>query len=253
MKTHPHFPQIAGLSFSQWLETLPLPPPIRASIVLASEERTGSEWLCQLMGATGRLGRPMEYLNPHWNMRFIADYPHDVSGEVRAAHRAGITPNGVFAMKLHTQHFDRLQSQARLSEVFPDPVFVWLTRRDRLGQAISRARAQQSGRYHEYWHEERAEIYDAALIERTLSELLTLSGRWERYFARNGIEPLRVCYEDLSADPIAVIQAIAALVGEHVEAREIVVERELKIQRSEISEDWRRRFLADAADLDRFA
>ena len=253
LRWHPHLGDVVGLSCAQWLETLPPAPPIRASIVLASEERSGSEWLCQLMGATGRLGRPMEYLNPHWNSRFLADYPHDIPAEVRIAHRAGVTSNGVFAMKLHVQHFDRLKEHVRLGDVFPAPVFVRLSRRDRLGQAISRYRAQQTARYHSHWIEERPGAgYDAAAIERTLSELVALSGRWELYFARNGLEPLRLAYEELSADPRGALQAIAALVGEHVEASDVTVDRELEVQRDETTEEWRRRFLADMKNIDRF-
>ncbi len=220
--------------------------------MLASEERSGSEWLCQLMGVTDRLGRPMEYLNPHWNMRFIPDYPHDVAGEMRAAHRAGVTPNGVFSLKLHAQHFDKLQGEARLSEVCPHAAFVWLTREDRLGQAISRVRAQQSGRYHEHWHRDRPEAYDAQDIDRTLTEVITLSSRWERFFARNGVTPMKLSYERLQSDPVGAVQAIAALVGERIAPADLRVERELKVQRDAVSEEWRSRFLADVRDLDRF-
>ena len=251
MAVHPHFGDIMGLDLASWLARFPETPPIRGSIVLATGERTGSEWLCQLLAATERLGRPAELLNPGWFGRFIHDYPRDVVGAAAVAHRAGVTGNGVFCMKLHSQHFDRLvEAKVPLEQVFPNPVFVWLTRKDKLGQAISLCRARQSRRYHEYWGSDAPEAYDGESLSRILNEVTMLAMRWDCYFARNGVDPLHVTYEALQADPHGVIRSIGALVG--VEIDSFVAQESLKVQRDRTSDEWRARFLSQTRDLSRF-
>lgn len=246
---HPHFGEVGGLSLADWKRRLGAPPAIRHSIVLATEERSGSEWLCQLLAGTNRLGRPSEYLNGAWVRTFIADYPDRIEEQVPLAHHAGTTTNGVFAMKLHTWHFDRLSEAMRLTDVFPNPMFVRLTRRDRLRQAISLVRARQTNSYHAHTAKAAEEVYDADDIARTLKDVIRLSSRWDAYFARNGIDPLRIEYEQLEADPVGVMQQIARLVGEQIRPVDLEISRPLKVQRDSVTEAWRSRFLAQIADL----
>jgi len=90
---HPHFGRIAGTDLASWLDAYADAGPPDRSLVLATDERTGSEWLCQLLGATGRLG-PSEYLITDWMRRFIPDYPADVAAQVAIAHRSALQRTG---------------------------------------------------------------------------------------------------------------------------------------------------------------
>jgi trehalose 2-sulfotransferase len=248
---HPHFGDIGGLTLADWLNKSPSTASIRLSIVVTCEERTGSEWLCQLMAATGQLGHPSEYFNSNWFRKFIPDYPEDVAGEIRVAHRVGVSRNGIFSLKLHPWHFDKIMTAGHdLTDAIPNAVFIRLSRRDHLGQAISMMRARQTGRYHEYWRSRDSERYDTNELERVLVEIISSSARWTRYFARNGIEPLQIYYEDFCADPLGTVQQIGRLVG--VEVADLAVDRQLKLQRDDVSVAWRRRFLREAGDLNRF-
>ena len=127
---HPQLGIIAGRTLDSWIAQLAPAPAPSISIILASEERTGSEWLCQLMANTGVLGRPAEYFNPWWMRRFIPDYPDDAAAQIAIAHRVGTTPNGCVAIKLHAHQFDRISSQVSLADAFPRMRFVRLTRRN---------------------------------------------------------------------------------------------------------------------------
>ena len=252
MTWHPQLGNIASTELSKWLSGLAPSPPVRRSIVIASEERSGSEWLCQLMTATGSVGRPAEYLNAPWFRNFIPDYPEDAAAEMAIAHRAGTTPNGIFAMKIHPWQFDKLMKEGvLLSEAFPQRVFLWISRRDRLRQAISLFRARQTDRYHEYRQPQALEQYDRTSILHTLDEIVQSSARWTQYFARNGIDPLVVWYEDLEANSIGTIEAVARLVDVSFAQQSGTVERELKKQRDDTTEEWRQRFLSEARDIDR--
>jgi trehalose 2-sulfotransferase len=248
---HPHFGDIGGMQLEDWLSKSPPNPPIRLSIAVACEERTGSEWLCQLMAATGKLGRPSEYFNGDWFRKFIPDYPEDVAGEIHVAHRVGVSSNGVFSLKLHPRHFDKIVHAGEdLADAVPNVRFIRLSRRDHLGQAISMMRAQQTGRFHEYRRPANAERYDTTELDQVLAEIISSSARWTRYFARNGIEPLQIYYEDFCADPVGTVRQIGRVAG--VEIPDLVVDQQLKVQRDDVSAAWRRRFLREAGDLNRF-
>ncbi len=249
---HPHFGQIGGLDLQTWLAAYPdTAAPLR-SILLASEERTGSEYLCQLIGATGRLGRPSEYLNTYWMRRFIADYPDDVGAQMTIAHRAGTTANRCFAMKAHAVHMDRLLTGGSVTAAFPDPVFVRLHRRDVVAQAVSLYRARYSNRYHAHVVAEREIEFDGEAIRQALIELVRAKARWQVYLARNAIAPLTIAYEDLAADPFAAVREIARRLGETIDARAVELASPLRVQHDAVSVVWKQRFLDEYRNLDVF-
>ncbi len=247
---HPHFGRIGGLDVRAWLAAYPPGAPPVKSIMLASEERTGSEFLCQLMGATGRLGRPSEYLNTYWMRRFIADYPDEVGAQMAIAHRVGTTANGCFAMKTHPVHIDRLLAGGSVAAAFPAPVVVRLHRRDLVAQAVSLYRARASNRYHAYVVAERDIEFDGEAIRQALIELARARARWEVYVARNALDPLMIAYEDLAADPCRAVSEIACRAGEWVEPRDLDLAAPLRVQTDGVSVAWKQRFLDEYRNLD---
>ena len=76
--------------------------------------------------------------------------------------------------------------------------------------------------------------------------------RWQFYFAKNGIEPLELWYEDVAASPAAAVERVARLVGIPAPPLPEPSRLTLRIQRDEVSEAWRARFLAESADLTAF-
>jgi trehalose 2-sulfotransferase len=249
MTWHPQFGDIAGLTTAEWLSRFQKLDFICKSIVLATEERTGSEWLCQLMVETGVLGRPSEFLNGPWFRNFLNDYPLGVREQVAIAHIAGSTSNGIFSTKLHSQQFERLSPIMSLDQYAPNPIFVRLTRNDILGQAISMARARQSNQYHAHWRTEHDIHYDADLTMALLVEILQRRSRWELFFVRNGIAPVCISYEELLQDPIKQIRRIANGAGVSLPNEIQPPKRRLSIQRDQMSDQWRAQFIRDKAGL----
>jgi trehalose 2-sulfotransferase len=247
---HPHFGRIGGRDLRTWLAAYPVAEPPKMSIMLASQERTGSEFLCQLMGATSRLGRPSEYLNTYWMRRFIPDFPDNVDDQMAIAHRVGTTVNRCFSMKTHPVHLDRLLGSSSVTAAFPNPVFVRLHRRDLVAQAVSLYRARYSGQYHAYAPADREIGFDGEAIRQILIELARGKARWDVYFARNGIDPLMIAYEDLAANPYPIIHAIASRVGEAVDNRQLDLVSPLQVQQDVQSASWKQRFLDEYHNLD---
>jgi LPS sulfotransferase NodH len=136
--------------------------PVRAYVIAASP-RTGSSLLAEALTATGRAGNPDEFFDllpkneQHWIDRYqIPPGPHYLDHLIRASR----TPNGVFGFKLHWHQLPALRkrlAEARpvaepdqrrvldlLRQRFSDPRFVWLSRRNKVAQAISYYRAAES-------------------------------------------------------------------------------------------------------------
>ncbi|GBR00972.1 Stf0 family sulfotransferase [Acetobacter oeni] len=250
---NPHFESLNNKNLETWLAGLPRTVAPKKTIIVASEERSGSEWLCQLMCATGRLGRPSEYLNAPWFRRFVPDYPEDVPAGISVAQRAGTTPNGCFAIKLHPWHFDKLQEaraegKMTFAEAFPNPCFVRIIRRDILGQAISLSRARQSGSYHAHVEATGRPVFNADEITGCIREIATNRERWELYFARNGLTPLVIEYETLMRAPAKSIRDIARYAKIPLGLFFRKPAKPIEIQRNTESAEWRAAYLKVAGD-----
>lgn len=220
------------------------------SLVLATSERSGSEWLCQLISATKMLGRPTEYFNTYWMQKLVPDYPDAVHEQAVIAKKMGTTSNGIFSAKLHTWHFDRLSGAIKFSDIFPDPKFVHLVRMDRLGQAVSLYRARYSGNYTAHMNVKPDPDYDAAIIAQMLVELETCEMRWRMFFTKNNIVPLTVYYEDVVSQPKAQLRRIAKHMGVSLGLFFPMPTSPLPIQRDLKSLEWAQRFRRDYASMD---
>jgi LPS sulfotransferase NodH len=215
------------------------------TLIIASTPRSGSNFFCRKLRSTGVLGNPTEYFR-HW------DTPDVTTAErCRLAAEKGRTDNGVVAFKLFPEHFERLQKDIRLSEWFPDPIWVHLERKDLLGQAISLARAMQDGVWSSGKEPMKDALYSRWAIEASLAKIVANNGRWAAYFARTGIEPLRVFYEDISDEVDNVCQRIGIRLGLAVPVPS-TGDVDMKQQRDAQNDDWRQLFLAEAGDQSSF-
>jgi LPS sulfotransferase NodH len=227
--------------------------------VLCGAPRCGSSYLCNLLEATGVLGRPLEYFNGQGLRGFLAaDYPDDPEAQLQAMARYAVTPNGVYGLKMFPKFFDHA-IDTRWAERLANLSFVYLTRRDLLGQAISEVRAEQTQQWgpgNHRWGPPRTEhggpVYDFAAINAALISMVRQEGRWQYYFARNGLAPLRLVYEEWVVDPQSAVAAVAALVGLDETPVVEAGPNLFNIQRDDLTEDWRTRFLGQARDLGAF-
>lgn len=254
-----------------------LPPAsaVRRSYVIASLPRSGSTLLARALWDTGVAGAPGEYFNPRhmadffrrwgrvrpsavarlvlagprvwqqsgtWRSLSIPDY-------VRALKRHRTGPNGVFGVKLHYRHLQQsfLEPGHDVDELLEQPRWIWLVRRDHVGQAISYVRALQT----DAWREDagaRGEIhYDFERIARRLEDLRARERAWEHWLAEHGIEPLRLVYEGFVASYASTVRTVLRYL-EIAEASAVTVPPPpLRRQADALSEDWGERFRRDAA------
>ena len=199
------------------------------------------------MYRTGAFGYPLEYCNPGnwtvWSARARQAGQQSVLDFIKSV-RTG--PNGVFAIKLHHEHLNHFLRHE------PAPLsyrFVHLRRRDQLGQALSFARAQQTGVWISDMPETAPASYDWNLISAKLDILARGNARWTAFLAGQGVDPLDLWYEDVAADPQAAIREVARHLGIDLPESEINEEAFMPRPQKAASgakENWRARFISDS-------
>jgi LPS sulfotransferase NodH len=213
--------------------------------------RSGSNLLCQYLASTGLLGNPLEYFNaPARRMFGYPDYPDEPTRQIEHVLTMGATENGIFGLKVFPTQIDQLGNSVGWAGSLPNLAFVLLKRRDVLGQAISNLRATQTRQWRSTMPPEGLPAYDGHQIYAHLRGAVHDHARWNMFFARNGVVPTRIWYEDMLDDAQAVVDKVAALFGL---AGRATIKREkigLGIQRDALNEEWRARFLAEFRNLD---
>jgi LPS sulfotransferase NodH len=222
--------------------------------VICTVPRSGSNWLGQLLASTGRLGQPLEYFNAAARRALTdPDYPDNPRLQVERVLTMGSTPNGIYGLKLFAPQFREIEKGVRLTRDLPNLRFLFLRRRDLLGQAISWTRALQANQYRASQPLQGEWTYDGPFILARLRQAVEEYAQWSAYFARTGQAPLEVAYEDMLEDPRRVVEQVAALFGLSGRVRVRPEAVDIAIQRDAMSEDWRRRFLAEHGDMDRLS
>jgi LPS sulfotransferase NodH len=215
---------------------------------ICSIGRSGSNWLCELLTSTGRLGRPLEYFDGNAR-RMLTDpaYPDDPVEQIQRVLTMGATPNGVYGVKVFPWHVDAIRDRVRWAEALPNLHFVHLVREDVLGQAISLCRVNQTGRFRSPQSESSPPFYDGETIRGHIHLFARANARWTAFFARVGVQPLRLVYEQITRDPQRTADAVSNLL--QVARTRVDLSRvEQTMMRDDLSEEWRRRFIAEFGD-----
>lgn len=224
----------------------PQPHAARLSYVVMTYARSGGTFFAQLVGSTACLGRPEDWFNgTGYRNRGLSDYPLDRPGQLDMVRSRGTSGNGITGLKLSPMRIDDLEGFDWFGALQPK-LFVHLVRRDRLGRAISDIIAQQTKQYRSTSPVQGQPRYDRKLILNSLTQQAIDEGRAQLYFAMHGIEPLEITYEELCEDPEAMVQRLADALGVAGPAQFRHDLVELKIQRGEVNQAWRDRFLAES-------
>jgi LPS sulfotransferase NodH len=193
-----------------------------------------------------------------WASRFglgaIEDGELDYVDFVRGAVRAGSTGNGVFAARIMwgTMHLlvEALrrhiggQRDVDVLEGALGPLhFVHLERLDVVAQAVSWARAEQSG----FWQQgdrwcATAEL-DLDQVERLVATIREHNEAWRTWFDAQAVEPLGLTYESLVSNPVETVSRLLDFVGSGPPAAWAPVSPPER-QADALNAEWVRRYLA---------
>ena len=220
----------------------------RRGYAICTQPRSGSNLFCQYLSSTNQLGYPLEYFNgPGRRALGLPDFPDAPELQIDAILHMGATSNGVYAVKLFASQFATFSRRVRWMDLLPNLHFVYLSRDDLLGQAISWSRALQTSQYRSTQSATQIAVYNADHIRSQLLTIVRERAQWEVFFARTGIEPLRIIYERFLENRSSHVGLVADLVG----VENPVVDQgkiDLVIQRDAVTEEWRQRFRAESGD-----
>jgi trehalose 2-sulfotransferase len=218
-------------------------PPF-AGYVICATPRSGSTLLCRLLAATGRTGKPNSYYHraatmrewaTEWGLSSDETMPRvDVDrAYLSSVLRIGTAGTGIFGLRLHREYADLLSetlgrlfpghaSDARRFEAaFGNLLYIHLSRRDKVAQAVSLVKAEQSGLWHiapdgtelERLSAPQPLHYDFERIHREVCTLEAWDREWLAWFAAQRIEPMRIAYDTLSDDPGGTLTSICIALG----------------------------------------
>lgn len=212
------------------------------SYIICGTPRSGSTMLCSLLEAGG-LGQPQSY--------FRRQSISGIAEELGVAGSDGDDPVGFsrryldavleegragtawFGLRVMFETLPELS--ARLESLFPEaadapalferafgrPLYIHLSRGDKVAQAVSLFKAYATGLWHkgsdgselERTAPHRDTGYDGDAIGAIVDELELHDAGWRQWFASHGIEPVRLTYETLSEDPRAGLRTVLAALG----------------------------------------
>ncbi len=213
------------------------------SYVICTSPRSGSTLLCNLLAATCVAGNPASHFHDpsvsdwlgYYDLEPPASTPEsDVLAAIfKAAISEGSLDTGMFGLRLQRHSFDFFAEKLailhpvgstdgpRFRAAFGKTCFIHLTRCDKLEQAVSYVKAEQTGLWHaapdgtelERLSPPKAPVYDRDRIRACVDEMTGYDRQWESWFAAEEIEPLRVTYGSLSADPAGALSRVLDHLG----------------------------------------
>jgi LPS sulfotransferase NodH len=229
--------------------------PPSLTYLLATVPRTGSTWFSHLLWESGCLGAPLEYLNfdPSGPYYFAAGSPSIQQDLWRSVLVRRTAPNGVFGLKCFPTQLEQLRetNPQLLSEVMstfvtdvPKPKLVYLERADRSAHAISYARATLSGvwRSEQEANHETAVAYSETAIRRAHEALDLQVAAWDEMFSDLRIQPLRISYEGILADPARAVLEVAEFLGVELDRSARISVPAIRKQADRDAQAWAERF-----------
>src|SRR5215475_3969379 len=238
----------------------------RRCYVVCTIPRSGSNLLTDGLRDTRRAGMPKQFFLPKGESRYAAelgiDSVADYAAYVRGIVDTKVTRNEVFGFKLMSWYLQDFVNRLReahgfgnstttdlemLCNAFPRLRFVRIVRRHKLRQALSTARALQTGlwKVQEGKSTLREPEFDPDLIEQSLHEAERQEKIWDDFFQKIGVKPFEVEYENLCRDYEATIRAVLNFLKIKLPASARVGPPATTRQADEISRIWEERFLAE--------
>jgi LPS sulfotransferase NodH len=245
------------------------------SYILCGTPRTGSTLLCDLLASTKRAGTPDSFYGrkfmPDWAAAWHLPEPSTMSERdyaivyLEAAMRVGKAGTPIFGLRLMRESLDELSAsldlihpglasdRARFEKGFGKILYIHLFRENKLEQAISYVKAEQTGLWHvapdgteiERLAPPQDPRYDFARLKAEVEKLEAYDAAWNTWFKTQEISPLRIGYETLATDPAASLIRICDALGIPAPKAEDVKPGVAKLS-DETSRDWVRRYHVDS-------
>jgi LPS sulfotransferase NodH len=194
---------------------------------------------------------------PSWNR-------DDYGRHLAASFEQGTTANGVFGAKLMWGYFSDFLELMRgiprfagmgdgslLNAAFPGLRYVFISRSDKVRQAVSLWRALQTwvwqGNDTRGRDGEQRSVYSFDAIDHLLDQLRRHEDAWRGFFFRVGQQPLQLFYEDIAGDLARSVDQVLGAVGVERSGERAQLRQRMTRQSDELSESWVQSYLEDVS------
>jgi LPS sulfotransferase NodH len=240
---------------------------IRTSYVICSIQRSGTHFLGAALENTGIAGSPDEYLicDQDGNLQNESGHLAELFGQKsleefrELVFELGSTPNNVFGITIMWNYFHKILRSYRqlpqyqglkdadlLDALLENPKYIWLTRRDKVRQAVSWAKASQTGVWRHpkgAGHTRRREPkFDFVLIDHFYRQILIGEEGWANFFESFGIKPLRIVYEDAVESYEKTVLTVLNYLEIPLPESLSLGQHKLQKQADELNEKWTDRY-----------
>jgi trehalose 2-sulfotransferase len=239
------------------------------SYIICSTPRCGSHLLSEALQNTQVAGKPDEYFHTDLNGRLQNETGNiaEQFGPMTLAEfrdfvlQVGSTTNGAFGIIIAMDYlpyivqnyrqlpaYQGLDSYELLNRLFHNPQYIWITRRDKIRQAVSLVKAMVTDSWIKTKEEKTAPakepIFNFETLEHWRNYLEEMDRRWLAFFETHEITPFKVVYEELVDNydqaALEILDFLAIPRPEAVTFRE----RRLRKQADRLNEQWVARYRA---------
>jgi len=230
------------------------------SYIICATPRSGSTLLCEALRNTGIAGNPDEYFGPmhvkRWRDEWKTKSQSDYLGKAIEQSKGENGVLGLKIMRLYWQNvIEFLQSATNLtcyserdlmSRCFPNLRYIWITRRNKVRQAVSWMKFLQGSAW--YWEDETPQEignleFKPDVIREFIIQTASHEAAWQEYFQVNKINPHIVVYEDLASAYEKTARDVIKYLGIQPHGEIIFGERRLRKQADALTEEWVHKYL----------
>ena len=129
-----------------------------------------------------------------------------------------------------------------LTSVFPNLVYIWITRCDKVRQAVSDDIAIQTGHYAWTASDKPGSrstlIFNFDRVDFLFHRIIAAEEAWEQYFKDGGITPFKVVYEEFVEKYDQTLSALLDYLGIAVPRNHIFARPRLKKMADTMNDEW---------------
>lgn len=242
-----HLQKISG--YFGGLERRPAEIPSDITFIfICFTNRSGSNYLAELLTSDQTLPEAGENLNfdtviAHAREKNLPSFQGYMSFLVRRTQR-----NGFVTIKVAPGHLELLARTGILDQIIACSRFIVIERSDKLAQAISHLIAFQTGTFMSTMDAGGTiPVFDHGQLDVIIGNIAAEYRDFNLFFARNGLVPLHVIYEQLVDAPAQILNFLGKRLG--IEGLRVDPEHlRLDRQAGRLNEQWREMYLQNFAD-----
>ena len=215
--------------------------------------RSGSSWLTDLITQQKILGRPAEWFNPDLMqsaMNGLPKHTHNIYEFCQELQNTHKSRENYFGAELTATHLSMLSDLINIQQVFNQPSYIVLLRRNIVAQGISLFLATETGFFHSTntINKDNQLQYNEKKIKKWINEILNDEKYIHRFIEKNQLNPLYIWHEDIKENTEESIQTIINHITGNKLNLEPITESEHKKIGSNINHIFEEKFRSENKD-----